>query len=319
MAKNKKNKRFSFSFGKKKTKAQASRRKEAIFLTIKIVLVVVLIGAACAGLYYLDKNFVKPSTGVGSKWVQINLVDAPKWISSDLRRAIYTVAGDSDGRFLLDENTADNVYSKLKNFPWLYNLKVKTDPNSITVSAEYYKPAMLVESKNRKVYIASDRPEDSEKFKIIVLNYIPLYEVAIPLLKGVDTRYLPEAGFVWQQEDAEAAVGLVNLFNLMDRNMVENAKTKRMFFKPLLDEIGVIDVLNFNGRKNKNESHIIIYAKDETPIHWGAISGGLEAVPAEKLGKLYQCYKDFGTLQLRSKGLLQYIDLRIAEKISPIP
>jgi hypothetical protein len=319
MAKNKKNKLFSFSFGKRKTKAQVSHRKDAAFLAIKIILAAVLIGAACVGLCYLDKEFVKPQTGVGAKWVKMDLVDAPRWISNDLRRAIYTTAGDNNGWFLLDENTADSVYSKLKSFPWLYNLKVKTDPNSITVSAEYYKPAMLVESGSRKVYIAADRPEDSEQFKIIVLNYIPLYEVAIPLLKGANLGYLPEPGFYWQQEDAEAAVGLANLFKLMDRNMAENAKTKRQSFKPLLDEIGNIDVTNFDGRKNKKESHIIIYAKDETPIHWGTISGGLEAVPAEKLGKLYQCYKDFGTLQLKSKGLLQYIDLRIAEKISPIP
>ena len=69
--------------------------------------------------------------------------------------------------------------------------------------------------------------------------------------------------------------------------------------KPLLFEIDSIDVSNFNGRSGSGP-HIVLYAKDNTKIMWGAELGAwsryLESTDEEKLNKLYSHYKEYGSL-----------------------
>jgi hypothetical protein len=80
--------------------------------------------------------------------------------------------------------------------------------------------------------------------------------------------------------------------------------------KPLLYEIDSIDVSNFNGRQNSSFPHIVLYAKDDTEIIWGAEIGAwqryLEATDEEKLAKLYSHYEEYGSLLNNVK----YINLR---------
>ncbi len=319
MARRKKKKWFSFKSGKKKTKAQLQRRNSAILFSLKILLMLIIIAAIAVGLYFLDENYVHGKTGLNEKWVKMNLVNSPDWMSNDLKRMIFETAGDGNGWFRLGSDTAESVYNNLRSVAWLNNLKVKIDPNSIKVFSDYYTPALLIESSSRKAYVASDRGIEQDKFNAVVLSYVPIYDLPIPVLKGVNTRYMPEPGLVWQQEDVRAGIELINVLKLMDKNMLLSATAKHRNFTPLLAEVGAIDVANFGGRKDKKKPHIIIYSTDGTPIYWGSMQGNLEAVRVEKLGKLYQCYKDFGTLQLKSKGLVKYIDLRTPEKINPIP
>ena len=89
--------------------------------------------------------------------------------------------------------------------------------------------------------------------------------------------------------------------------------------KPLLSEIDRIDVSNFNGRQDGRKPHIVLYAKDNTEIMWGAAVGKwqqhLESTDEQKLAKLYGYYKDFGTLSGRAK----YINLRDPKDKIPLP
>jgi hypothetical protein len=85
--------------------------------------------------------------------------------------------------------------------------------------------------------------------------------------------------------------------------------------KPLLDEIESINVSNFGGRRERGAAHIVLYAKDKTPIYWGAEIGAwaqfVEASDEEKLARLYTCYQERGTVQ----GGVKYIDLRLPREI----
>ena len=92
---------------------------------------------------------------------------------------------------------------------------------------------------------------------------------------------------------------------------------------PLLYEIASIDISNFGGRSKPDESHIVLYAKDKTPIYWGAAYGQssryLEAKEEEKVAGLYTFYKDYGTVQCISKGVSKFIDLRQPRHNFPRP
>ena len=89
--------------------------------------------------------------------------------------------------------------------------------------------------------------------------------------------------------------------------------------KPLLFEIDSIDVSNFDGRYSPNKPHIELYAKDGTRIVWGAEIGKwsehLEVTDTEKIGRLYNFYKQNGTLL----GTAKYINLCDPQDYIPQP
>ena len=100
---------------------------------------------------------------------------------------------------------------------------------------------------------------------------------------------------------------------------IEQRVEKDSTFRPLRSELAAIDVSNFGNRKSKKLPGIVMYAKDGTEIYWGAFDGNLEAVWAEKFGKLYQYYTDYGSLNAKTNGDARYIDLRLPERIVPVP
>ena len=124
---------------------------------------------------------------------------------------------------------------------------------------------------------------------------------------------MPDPGAVWDDDDIEGAMKLIALLNKMDGISVPEA--------PLLNEIAVIDVTNFDGRRRKSSPHIIIKTRDGTPIHWGAAPGkaavNLEALENEKLAMLYGFYNNYGTIQLA--GRVKYIDLQKPQQEIPRP
>jgi hypothetical protein len=161
----------------------------------------------------------------------------------------------------------------------------------------------MIHSGPAKFYI------DAEK---VVLDFLPLADLPIVEIQGLSsTAETPRLGEVWRQDDLAAAITILNQLDRMDRSIATE--------KPLLDEINRIDVSNFNGRKKDGQPHIVLYAKDDTEITWGAEWGNwqqyLESTDEEKLAKLYSYYKEYGTLS----GGAKYINLRDPRDKIPLP
>jgi hypothetical protein len=312
--KTKKSKLWKFGGGKKKTKAQKQYQRDSVLLALKIMMVLVVIAGACVGMFYLDKH-VRGMKEVGSKEVPLVLVDKPGWVSDELERKIYRAAGDGGGKFLLDDNVSRKIGENLGSVAWCYDVKVKVEGDAIKVRAKYYKPVMLIDDGKRKAYLAANAEDLKDAFKLVVLDHVSIYELDIIELRGVDTRYMPEAGNKWEKEDAHSAMLIVRALDYMDAQRME----KNSEFKPLRREIAAIDVSNFGNRQSSRKPGIVMYSQDGTPIYWGAFDGNLEAVWAEKFGKLYQYYTDYGSLNGRSRGESNWIELRIPERIMPVP
>lgn len=303
---------------KKMTKAQKATRKELFAYTFKAVLVIAALIGIVVGLLYLER-FVVVKRGIGKLQVPLELVNCPDWVSDELLAKIYEIAGSETGTFVLNDDTADKVGSNLSNFSWLYDVRVQVELYNIKVDCGYYKPLLVVEKGGKKNYLAADMPLDYEDFDLVVLQYVPIYKLPIIELTGLNSITTNVVGSKCQKPEALAAAKLIRLLSLMDKNLQDKYEQSQAIFKPLLSEIKSVDVSNYNSSKSSSQSALILYANDGTPIYWGSLEGNLEAVPAEKLGKLYQYYRDYGTIQARSRGDAKYIDLRIAEKILPLP
>jgi len=269
---------------------------------LKILAVICVFAALAVGLVFLDK-YVKKVAPAWGKTVDVELIEPPAWVNQPLRDKIIKAATVDDG-VKLDEDVVRLIASNLtRKVAWLQKVKVQATHDKILIEADYRKPLALIKLGLRKFYV------DAE---VVVLDFVPMPNLPIVVVKGLTPiTKMPPAGKAWQQEDLAAAVAILARLDRMDKLVTPD--------KPLLYEIGSIDVSNFKGRENSHLPHIVLYTKDNTEIIWGAEidawSQHLEAKDEEKLAKLYNYYKEFGRLS----GGAKYIDLRSPQDTIPLP
>jgi hypothetical protein len=303
--KEKKAKRISFKSAifKKKKKRESPRLGPGLKNFLKASVVACVLVGIVIGLIYLDR-YLKQTTPARQGTIELELLDVPSWVTSQLKESIIAVAGGNGDVLKLDENTALSVQHKIeKTFCWLDDVTVRTTHDGLRIEGRWRKPIALIKWGLDKYYV------DAEK---VLLDFVPMPELPIVEIKGLTPLITtPALGEVWQRNDLDAAVAV--LIMLARRDRLEASQ------KPLLSEIASIDVSNFDGRKNNSHAHIILYAKDDTEIMWGAEAGKwqqhLESTDEQKLAKLYSYYKEEGTLLGRAK----YINLRDPKYKVPLP
>lgn len=279
----------SFKKDKKRSADSSSVGRRSI---LKVLAVISVLGAVGAGLVFLDKYVHK---AVSAKVTAIELVSPPAWLNQPLKEKICSAAAAGIQGRKLDENTARLVQANLQEkLSWLANVRVQAAYDRILIHADYRKPIALVKVGLRKFYVDAER---------VVLDFVPMPNLPIVTVRGLSPIIsAPAVGQVWQRDDLAEAIAILVRLDRMDKLVTPG--------KPLLGEIDSIDVGNFKGRQDKRFPHIVLYAKDSTEIIWGAEVGTwaqyFEAKDEEKLAKLYNYYKQRGSLLNGAK----YINLR---------
>jgi len=282
-------KRGSFNKDKKSSAAPSSAGRRGV---LKILAVIACIGAVGVGLVFLDKYVNK---AVPVTVTAIELVNPPAWLNQPLKEKICAAAAAGTNGRKLDENTARLVQANLQQkLAWLVNARVQAAPDRIFVHADYRKPIALVKVGLRKFYVDAER---------VVLDFVPMPDLPIISVRGLSPiMSIPAVGQVWQRDDLAEAIAILDRLDRMDKLVTPE--------KPLLGEIDSIDVSNFKGRQDKRLAHVVLYTKDSTEIIWGAEIGAwsqyFEAKDEEKLAKLYNYYKQRGSLL----NGVKYINLR---------
>ncbi len=299
MAKRRKTKRktkktsFKLSTSPKKKKRKRGSQVLSLINILKVLTVICVIAAAGIGFVFLER-YVKESVSVSEKRGYIELAEVPVWVNEQLKAKIYDAATANGEDLRLDEDAAVSVQQNIEtSVVWLDKIKVQTTHNSLLIKARWRKPLALVKSGSRKFYVDS---------KLVVLDFIPMDNLPIVKVKGLSqVKKTPMPGAVWHCDDLDAAVAILARLDRMDKLVTPD--------KPLLYEIDGIDVSNFNGRKNNHKPHIVLHTTDDTEIIWGAEIGAwqryLEVPDEQKLARLYEHYKEFGSLLSSAK----YINL----------
>ena len=259
-----------------------------------------------AGFTSLDK-YVKKNVPVWEKTATLKLIDVPAWVNEPLEEKIYAAAA-AYGDLKPDKESARLVQNNLAQaVAWLDEVTVQITYDSIHIKGRWRRPLALVKAGLHKFYV------DSE---LVVLDFVPMPNLPIVRVEGLllITRP-PPPGRVWQRDDLAAAVAVLERLDRRDKDIEASQK-------PLLSEIGSIDMSNFEGRENASFPHIVLYAKDNTEIIWGAEVGKwqryLESTDEQKLAKLYSYYKKHGSLLGGVTGV-KYINLCDPRDNIPLP
>jgi hypothetical protein len=285
---------FDGSAGRKQTERTDHTALKRVLKAVSVLCVLAVAGI----LLFFSERYLKSASPIGTG--PLVLLNVPEWVNAELRAKILAAA--SSDSFRLDEQTAHLVAQKLKSVAWLDDVQVQIDHDSVGVNARWRKPLALITRNFERFYI------DAE---LVVLDYVDVPELPVVRIKGVFLSSIPQPGQKLQEEDLVAAIAVLTLLDRMDKDLVPD--------RPLLREIESIDVSNFKGRDNSSAPHIVLYAKDQTQIIWGAEIGAwarhLEAKDEEKLAKLYTYYEQNGTLM----GGARYINLRDPQDKVPMP
>jgi hypothetical protein len=294
-------KRISFGlslFGRKK-KQERSLFGPRLINILKVLTVICILAGIVVGIVFLEK-YVKKTVPGPQESVTLELANVPEWVGGELQAKILAAAGEP---FRLDEDTAHLVAENLASAVWLDEVKVQTTHDRLRIEGRWRRPLALVKSGLHKFYV------DAE---LVVLDFVEMQHLPIVKITGLPliTR-TPLLGEAWQRDDVAAAVTILDLLDQMDKFITPD--------RPLLFEVDSIDVSNFKGRNDTRLPHIILYAKDNTKITWGAEVGTwqryLESTDEQKLANLYSYYKEYGTLLNGAK----YINLRDPQDNIPLP
>ncbi len=272
--------------------------------TLTILATLCLFATVGVGFVFLEK-YVYKTAAVSEKIGFIELFGVPPWFNESLRAKVHAAVGEDIASLKIDEGAARLVRESLVNkFAWLDRTTVQITHNSIRVKGLWRKPLALVKLGLKKFYV------DAE---MVVLDFVSMPNLPIVKITGLAvTTKTPAPGKVWEKDDLAAAVAVLSRLDKMDHLTTPD--------KPLLFEIDRIDVSNFSGRRDRREPHIILYAKDNTEIIWGAEIGTwqrhLEATDEEKLNSLYSHYEEYGSL-LNNDA--KYINLREPQDRIPRP
>jgi hypothetical protein len=293
-----KTKRISFRSGPlgKKEKQETSWFGPRLINILKVLAVICVLAGIVVSIVFLEKYVKKPAETLG-----LELANVPEWVSGELKAKILTAAGGQTVR--LDKDVAHLVAENLTSAAWLDEAKVQITHDRLRIEGRWRRPLALVKSGLHKFYV------DDE---LVVLDFVPMPNLPIVKITGLSLiTKTPPAGEVWQRDDLAAAVTILNQLSQMDKFITPD--------KPLLYEIDSIDVSNFEGREDARLPHIVLYAKDNTQIIWGAEVGKwqryLESTDEQKLAKLYSYYREYGTLLNGAK----YINLRDPQDNIPLP
>ena len=297
---------FSFDFlRRKRTRArQASWVGPTLISFLKVLAVIGFLSAIAIGLLYLE-DYVKDRTRNSENKLYLELANVPSWVDSQLQNRVISIAGGDDAGIRYDDQAARSVQRKLEEqFAWLDDVKVRAGQDVLRIEGRWRKPLALVRSGvDQEHYVDVER---------VVLDFVPMPNLPIVEIAGLSMEPdMPRPGEVWRCDDLAAAITILDRMGQMDRSFTPD--------KPLLFEIGCIDMSNFGGLKDSAQPHIMLHTKDNIEITWGAEWGKwqqyLESTDEEKLTKLYGYYKKYGTLSAGPK----YIILRDPQGKIPLP
>lgn len=290
---------------KRRTRAQKQADATKLKVSLGITASIIICAAAAVGFVMLDK-YIKKVSPVAERFGPIE-INKPSWYNDHLGTFIAAAIGGTD--FQIVPGTTQFVAEELESLSWLYDVKVRARKDKIEVSANFRKPVALITAGGSKYYLDAN---------MVVLDYLPMAELNIIRIEGLDSRTMPAPSNQWFADDAAAAIKLIDYLSRMDAKSTPKA--------PLLAEIKSIDMTNYNGRKHTSSKmpHIVLFAHDGTEIQWGVAIGQLvryfESSDAEKLTQLYNTYKEHGTVQgSRSNEKFKYLDLRVPQGKVPLP
>lgn len=233
---------------------------------------------------------------------------APAWMNGQIEEQILSAVRTDKPSQPTDRQTLEERAKTLAASPWVKQVKSvrRTYGNgpgdTIEINAEFRTPVAMVRWENDYWYVDAEGVRLPEHFNSTQIRQMlaaggrPTFRI----IEGV-AHFPNETGKAWPGKDLRAGLELIAL--LSD--------------KPYADQITRIDVGNYDGRVNANESQINLITRYDTQVRWGQAPSSraffVEQRVDRKLEVLQQACRQTGRVDMN----LPWIDLRFDNATVP--
>ncbi|HEX8341816.1 MAG TPA: hypothetical protein VF624_12975 [Tepidisphaeraceae bacterium] len=239
---------------------------------------------------------------------RVTIRNRPAWMNDTLAARItgsvraYVAAPASDTSLLQADAQTLSVDPWVKRVRGVRRVYDQQPGDTIEIDAEFRAPVALVRERDNYWYVDAEGVRLPEKLSAEQAGQLidAGRSMRFRIIEGAAEPPIA-AGLPWPGGDVQAGIEMIAL--LAD--------------KPYADQIVKIDVSNFNGRVNPNESQLNLITRYGTEVRWGqppsATAFFVEQRVNRKLEYLQQARQQTGRVDMN----LQWIDLRFDNPTVP--
>ncbi|MBC7785052.1 MAG: hypothetical protein H7144_14540 [Burkholderiales bacterium] len=262
---------------------------------------------ACGGAFHVSQKYVDRIARTPTPPTVV-LKDQPVWMSQALAEQILasvrpaTPFAPNDHQMLADRALILGSNPWVKSVHAVRRQYVNAPGDTIEIDCEFRAPVALVKWQDAYWYVDADAVRLPERLsgeqvaQLIRPGISPMFHI----IDGVGSAPLPP-GKAWPGGDVKAGIELIAL----------------LANKPYGDQIIKIDVSNFGGRVNANESQLNLITRYGTEVRWGQAPSSkaffVEQNVDRKLDYLSQARKQTGRVDMNQA----WIDLRFDNPTVP--
>jgi hypothetical protein len=195
---------------------------------------------------------------------ELAVVSRPSWAGVGIERGLTDVTPLRGKVSIFDETLVPRLVEYYESNPWVARVIAieKEYPATVRVRLQLRRPLAAIESRGNCYIVDREGARLPGKYTYNNLPRLPFY---VPKIVGV-ASLPPEPGSYWDDPAVAAATSVADALVCEGLDKVIH--------------IVAIDVANINGRVNKAESEVVIWAEDNVPIQWG------RAPNTDKFGEL---------------------------------
>jgi hypothetical protein len=232
---------------------------------------------------YVDRRLAFPTQPP-----KIVLVNRPPWMSDFLAEQIIKTAQPIGLHSTFDRQLLIDTANALQSNPWVRHVNLvrrvygDSPGDTVEIDCDYRAPVGLVKWGDFFWLVDGDAiklPEQYTAEQLPKIMLSPDGQINVRIIDGI-THAPPESGRRWPGDDLAAGLELAKL--LADKDFTE--------------QIRLIDVSNFGGRKDNSAAQIVLVTQFDTQIRWGQPPSAKDSfveVPASvKLANLKSIFEE---------------------------
>jgi len=273
--------------GRKSTRKTAATRREwdpgRTMAGLRALGLLSLVVACAVGWHYGEGLLRDQAARIADRrsQVEVDLVDAPKWMSQLLRTDLSNLAKSQLSTDPMNASELNRVHEKLAANAWVEQVTriERTDGGSVNIWAQYRQPVALIESRDGFHLV----DEQGIQLPGLYLSH-QAGALALPIVEGVLSQPKRE-GLQWPGEDVQAGLSLVMLI----RN------------EAYIDQIRSIDV---SRRDDLGRMRLVMHTINGGMVRWGLPPGSEHPIEPDmrtKLTRLASVYRQRGSIDAGGK------------------
>jgi hypothetical protein len=267
-----------------------------------------LLGSICVGGFVVSNRYVERVERRETPPAVVLAGGPPAWMNPKIAEQVLSAAQPLVPSPATDRQALADRAVALSRSPWVRSVKSlrrtygSAPGDVIEIDAEFRTPVAMVRWQESFWYVDADGVRLPERFNPSQVQQMtatggrPLFRI----IEGV-AHFPEDVGKPWPGKDLRAGLELIAL--LSD--------------KPYADQITRVDVANYDGRVNANESQINLITRYDTQVRWGQAPSSraffVEQRVDRKLDVLQQACRQTGRVDMN----LPWIDLRFDSPTAP--